>query len=29
MTENHTETNSTGLQLQFECWYEHEELPEA
>jgi len=29
MAENHTKTDSIGLQLQVECWYEQEELPEA
>ena len=29
MAANHFKTNSTGLQLQAECWYEQEELPEA
>ena len=29
MAENHTKTDSTPLQLQVECWYEQEELPEA
>ena len=27
MAENHTQTDSIGLQLQVECWYEQEELP--
>ena len=26
MAENHIKTNSIGLQLQAECWYEQEEL---
>ena len=29
MAENHTKTDSIRLQLQVECWYEQEELPEA
>ena len=29
MAENHTNTDSIGLQLQVACWYEQEELPEA
>ena len=30
MAENHIKTNSImGLQLQAECWYEQEELPQA
>jgi hypothetical protein len=29
MAGNHIKTNSIGLRLQAECWYEQEELPEA
>ena len=29
MAENHPKTEGIGLQLQVECWYEQEELPEA
>ena len=29
MVANRTKTNSIGLQLQAECWYEQEELPQA
>ena len=29
VTENHTKTDSIGLQPQVECWYEQEELPET
>jgi hypothetical protein len=29
MAENHIKTDSIGLQLEAECWYEQEELPEA
>ena len=29
MAENHTKIDSIGLQLQVECWYEQEELPET
>ena len=29
MAENNTKTDSIALQLQVECWYEQEELPEA
>ena len=28
MAENHIKTDSIGLQLQVECWYEQEELPQ-
>ena len=28
MAENHINTNSIGLQLQAECWYEQKELPQ-
>jgi hypothetical protein len=29
MAENQTKTDSIGLQLKVECWYEQQELPEA
>ena len=29
VAENHTKTDSIGLQPQVECWYEQEKLPEA
>ena len=29
MAENHIKTDSIGSQLEAECWYEQEELPEA
>ena len=29
VAENHIKTVSVGLQLQAECWYEQEELPQA
>ena len=29
MAENHIKTDSIGLQLQVERWYEQEELPQA
>ena len=29
MAENHIKTDSIGLQLQAECWYEQEKLAEA
>ena len=29
MADNHIKTDSIGLQLEAECWYEQEELPEA
>ena len=29
MAENHTKTDSIGLQLQVELWYEQEDLPEG
>ena len=28
MAENHIKTDSIGLQLQVECWYEQEGLPQ-
>ena len=29
MAENHINRDIIGLQLQAECWYEQEELPQA